>query len=107
MGRRLLITALTALCLAAPAGAQPRALWPGVSFETGVQFTPNGPVAINILTGPRPASTTTTLAPVLSNDSLTGTETLTAMQRRIASSATTAGINGDFFTFATGVPTGV
>ncbi len=107
MGRRLLITALTALCLAAPAGAQSRALWPGVTFETGVQFTPNGPIAINILIGPRPASGATTLAPVLSNESLTGTETLTAMQRRIASSATTAGVNGDFFTFATGVPTGV
>jgi exopolysaccharide biosynthesis protein len=107
LGRRLLITALTALCLVAPAGAQSRALWPGVSFETGVQFTPNGPIAINILMGPRPASGATTLAPVLSNESLTGTETLTAMQRRIASSATTAGVNGDFFTFATGVPTGV
>lgn len=107
MRRRLLVTALTALLLAAPAGAQPRTLWPGVTFENGVQFTPSGPVAINILIGPRPASGPTTLAPVLSNESLTGTETLTAMQRRTASSGTTAGVNGDYFTFATGVPTGV
>ena len=72
MVRRLLATGLLALVLAAPAAAQPRILWPGVTFDTGVQFTPNGPVAINILSGPRPGGTTT-LAPSLSNDTLTGT----------------------------------
>lgn len=106
MGRRLLATGLFALLLAAPASAQPRTLWPGVTFDTGVQFTLNGPVAINILTGPRPGGTTT-LAPALSNDTLTGTETLTSMERRIAPTATTAGLNGDYFTFATGLPSGV
>jgi exopolysaccharide biosynthesis protein len=106
MGRRLLATALFVLVLAAPGAAQPRPLWPGVTFDTGVEFTPNGPVAINILTGPRPGGTTT-LAPVLSNDALTGTETLTSIQRRIAASATTAGVNGDFFTFSSGLPSGV
>ena len=67
---------------------------------------PNGPVAINILSGPRPGGTTT-LAPSLSNDTLTGRETLTAIERRTAPQATTAGINGDFFAFATGLPSGV
>src|SRR3954454_22545232 len=104
MVSRLLATGLLlalALVAVAPAAAQPRALWPGVTFDTGVQFTTNGPVAINILTGPRPGGTTT-LAPALSNEALTGTETLTAMERRIGASATTAGINGDFFTYASG-----
>ena len=101
MGRRLLATGILLLVFAAPAAAQPRALWPGVTFDTGVQFTPNGPVAINILTGPRPGGTTT-LAPSLSNDTLTGTETLTAIERRTAASATTAGVNGDFFTLRLG-----
>ena len=72
-------------------------LWPGVTYDTGVQFTSHGPVAINILTGPRPGGTTT-LAPVLSNETLTGTETLTAMRaprsrrrrRRPGSTATTS-----------------
>ena len=104
--RRLLLTSIAALVLAAPAGAQPKLLWPGVAFDTGVQFTPSGPVAINILTGPRPGGTTT-LAPVLSNETLTGTETLTAMQRRTATSSTSAGVNGDFFTFSSGLPSGV
>jgi hypothetical protein len=106
MGRRLLAISVLALLLVAPAGAQPRALWPGVTFDTGVQFTSHGPVAINILTGPRPGGTTT-LAPTVSNETLTGTETLTAMQRRTATTATSAGINGDFFTFSTGLPSGV
>ena len=106
MRRRLLAPTLLAQILAAPAAAQSRMLWPGVTFDTGVQFTSNGPVAINILTGPRPGGTTT-LAPALSNETLTGTETLTAIQRRTAATATTAGVNGDFFTFASGVPSGV
>jgi hypothetical protein len=106
MRPRLLASVLFALVLAAPAAAAPRTLWPGVTFDTGVQFTPNGPVAINILTGPRPGGTTS-LAPALSNDTSTGTETLTAMQRRIAPTATTAGVNGDFFTFESGLPSGV
>ena len=106
MRPRLLASVLFALVLAAPAVAAPRTLWPGVTFDTGVQFTPNGPVAINILTGPRPGGTTT-LAPVLSNDTLTGRETLTSMERRVATTATTAGVNGDFFTFASGLPSGV
>src|SRR3954452_25106698 len=109
MIRRLLATGLLlalALVAVAPAAAQPRVLWPGVTFDTGVQFTPNGPVAINILAGPRPGGATT-LAPSLSNDTLTGREALTAIERRPAPQATTAGINGDFFTFATGIPSGV
>ena len=106
MRRRLLLIAIAALVLAAPAGAQQRTLWPGVTFDSAVQFTPHGPVALNVLIGPRPGGTTT-LAPALSNETLTGTETLTAMQRRLASSATTAGVNGDFFSFDTGAPSGV
>ena len=106
MGRRLLLTTFVGLLLAAPAAAQPRALWPGVTYDTAVQFTSNGPVALNVLIGPRPGGTTT-LGPALSNETLTGTETLTAIQRRVAGSATTAGINGDYYSFATGAPSGI
>lgn len=106
MRRRLLLIPFAALLFAAPATAQTRTLWPGVTYDGAVQFTPHGPVALNVLTGPRPGGTTT-LAPALSNETLTGTETLTAMQRRLAGSATTAGVNGDYFTFATGIPSGV
>lgn len=94
------------LLFAAPAGAQQRELWPGVTYEGAVQFTSHGPVALNVIIGPRPGGTTT-LAPALSNETLAGTETLTAMQRRLAGSATSAGVNGDFFSFASGAPSGV
>ncbi|MSO58130.1 MAG: hypothetical protein EXQ77_03715 [Thermoleophilia bacterium] len=108
--RRVLATAATlAVCVlasVAPASAGERELWPGVTYEKGVQFTPNGPVEISILRGPRPDGLTT-LEPVLSTESILGLETLTAMQRRLAPTATTAGVNGDFFTLATGRPSGV
>src|SRR5688572_30411106 len=106
---RLLVTAAViplAFALAAPVAAAPRTLWPGVTYERGVQFTPRGPVAFNVLRGPRPGGLTT-LEPVLSNETIVGRETLTSMQRRLVPQATAAGINGDYFTFATGRPSGV
>ncbi|MEI7760409.1 MAG: phosphodiester glycosidase family protein [Thermoleophilia bacterium] len=108
MRRLLLLPTFVALILAAPAVAQPRTLWPGVTYDTAVQFTSNGPVALNVLTGPRPGGTTT-LVPALSNETLTGTETLTAMQRRFAgaTATATAGVNGDYFSFETGSPSGI
>jgi hypothetical protein len=108
MRRAAVIAAAVAACLlaASPAPAQRTALWPGLSFERGVQFTPHGPVAISILVGPRPGGATT-LAPVLPDETLTGRETVVEMQRRISATATAAGVNGDYFTFANGRPSGV
>ena len=108
--RRLVVTLLVTLAaaaLVAPVGeAAPRELWPGVTFENDVQFTPHGPVAINVLRGPRPGGLTT-LEPVVSNGTTVGRETLTGMQRRLASTAAMAGVNGDFFALATGRPSGL
>jgi phosphodiester glycosidase len=110
MRRRLLVTTPLALLLAAlvalSAGAQPRALWPGVTFDRTVQFTPNGPVVLNVLTGPRPGGTTV-LTPLLSNEALTDRETLTAMERRTSAGGALAGVNADFFTFKSGIPSGI
>jgi hypothetical protein len=105
MRRSLLIVIAVVLTVVSPSAAA-ETLWPGVTYETGLQLTPHGPVAINILIGPRPGGTTT-LAPVLSGDTLGGRETVTAMQRRLSSTATSAGVNGDFFSFETGRPSGV
>jgi hypothetical protein len=103
----VLLCVLAALSVqVAAAGAAERTLWPGVTYERGVQLTPNGPVAISILRGPRPGGLTT-LEPLLSNETLLGRETLTGMQRRLGSVVTTAGVNGDFFTLSTGMPSGV
>ena len=108
MRRRLSILAVVGLASVALAGvarAQERELWPGVSFRQTIQPTPNGPVVVDVLTGPRPGGTTT-LEPLLSNDTLTGRETLTKIEQRLSASATYAGINGDLFNLHTGLPSG-
>ena len=103
----LALTVALAAVVSVPAAASAtRQLWPGVTYEPGVQFTTRGPVVINVLRGPRPGGLTT-LEPVLSNDTIVGRETLTAMQKRLATAATAAGVNGDYFTFATGRPSGI
>jgi hypothetical protein len=103
---RILIGGLLALVAAGPAGAQTRTLLPGVTYERGVQFTPHGPVALHVVTGPRPAGLYA-LRPVLSNELIPGTERVTTMQKRLSVSATMVGVNGDFYNFATGRPSGI
>ncbi|HEU5263022.1 MAG TPA: phosphodiester glycosidase family protein [Gaiellaceae bacterium] len=91
---------------ASPAAAQATQLLPGVTYETGVQFTPHGPVSLHIVRGPRPVSLYR-LRPVLSNDSVVLRETLSAMQRRQSTQATSVGVNGDYFSLADGRPSGI
>ncbi len=50
----LVVASLVASFLVPVVSAAPRELWPGVTYEPGVQFTSRGPVAINVLRGPRP-----------------------------------------------------
>ncbi|HWH05174.1 MAG TPA: hypothetical protein VNT23_01915, partial [Gaiellaceae bacterium] len=108
MLRKLLIGALAALAVAAPAAAQThkQTLLPGVVYERAVQFTPNGPVALHVVRGPRPNGLYG-LQPVLSNERVTGTERVTAMQKRLSTQATMVGVNGDMFNWATGRPSGI
>jgi hypothetical protein len=81
-------------------------LMPRVTYERQVRFTWHGPVVIHILRGPKPGGLYA-LRPVLSNGVLLGRETVTSMQRRVSSTATVAGVNGDFFTWDEGLPTGM
>jgi hypothetical protein len=103
---RLLIGALLALVLAAPAAAQRVELMPGVAYERGVQFTPHGPVALHVVTGPRPTGLYA-LRPVLSNETVVGRETVSSMARRTALSATSVAINADMFEWTSGHPSGI
>ena len=100
------LVALAATLFAAPASAQATQLFPGTTFEQGVQFTPHGPVAIHVVRGPRPVGLYR-LRPVLSNESVVRRETLSAMQHRIASQGTIVGVNGDLFAWADGRPSGI
>ena len=91
--------------LIAPAGdGAPRELWPGVTFETTCS---SRRTARSRSTSPRPAAGRADDAGAgFSNDTIVGRETLTRMQRRLASAAAMAGVNGDFFALATGRPSG-
>ena len=107
MLRKLLIGGIAALVCSAPASAATKQLlMPGVTYEHAVQFTPHGPVALHVVSGPRPTGLYE-LRPVLSNETIQGTERVTSMQKRLSSQATMVGVNGDMFEWATGRPSGV
>ena len=107
MVKKVLVAAVVALVLTPAAGAAGRVqLMPGVVYEKQVQFTPHGPVAIHVMSAPKPGGLYA-LRPVLSNGSILGRETVTSMQRRVSSIATVAGVNGDMFTWNEGSPSGV
>jgi hypothetical protein len=103
--RKLVIGGLLSLVFAAPAGAARTTLMPGVTYERQVELTAHGPVAIHVLTAPRPGGLYS-LAPVLSNGVISGREPLTALERRASATGTVAGVNGDFFA-ASGEPSGI
>jgi hypothetical protein len=116
----LIPAALTVLVVAAAASAATRShrhtsqqsistteLMPGVTYRREVDFTSRGPVVLDIVTAPKPDGTVYTLAPVLSNDVIRGTEKLTAIEQRLRSEATTVGIDGDYFDSKTGAPHGI
>jgi exopolysaccharide biosynthesis protein len=86
--------------------AQTSLLMPGVTFTKRVQFTANGPVVLDVVTAPKPGGLYS-LSPVLSNETIVGREKLTDMEKRLSSSATTVGVNGDLFDTSDGHPSGV
>ena len=100
------VAAVGFLLSAGPAAAQQTALFPGVTYENGVQFTPHGPVAIRVVRGPKPVGLYR-LRTTLSNETVLGRETVSSMQRRLASQATMVGVNGDLSRFADGKPSGI
>jgi hypothetical protein len=114
--RRLAIVTAVAALAAVPAGAAPRAgveqaapqiLMPGVAYQRQVEFTPHGPVVLDVVTAPKPDGSLYALQPVLSNDAIVATEKLTDMQKELSATATTVGVNGDFFAPNPGKPTGI
>jgi hypothetical protein len=114
--RKLFIAAALAGFAALPAGASQRVsaqvvaqslLMPGVSYQREVEFTPHGPVVLDVVTAPRPDGTLYTLAPVLSNNAVVGTEKLTDMQKELSATTTAVGVNGDFFAPDPGKPSGI
>ncbi|HEY7690930.1 MAG TPA: phosphodiester glycosidase family protein [Gaiellaceae bacterium] len=105
MLRRAVFLCLLALVLVGPAGAAPQELVPGLTYERKMEFTTRGPVVVDVLTAPRPGGLWS-VKPVLSNETIPGTERLTAIEQRLSASATVAGVNGDLFA-ASGAPSGI
>jgi hypothetical protein len=113
--RKLLIAAAVAGALAVPADAartssaqivSQQLLMPGVSYQRQVTFTPRGPVVLDVVIAPRPDGSLYTLAPVLSNNAVVGTEPLTSIEKDASATATVVGVNGDFFASG-GAPAGI
>ena len=106
MSRKLLIAFLFALMVAPPAAARPVQMMPGVTYDRILRWTPAGPVAIHVVTAPKPGGLYS-LTPLLSNGTIVGRETVSSMERNASAQMTTIGINGDFFSWTGGWPSGL
>ncbi len=115
MLRRFLIVAALGVLLASSASGARRQLvqsssqelMPGVTYTREVDFTPRGPVVLDVVTAPRPDGSLYSLQPVLANGVLPGTATLTDVEKRLSTGATVVGVNGDLFSSTTGLPSGI
>jgi hypothetical protein len=103
-----LAAALAALLFPASvlAGRTSREIMPGVAYIRESRQAYGGPLVLHMLLGPRPGGLYA-VKPVLSNELVTGRETVTSMQRRLSRRATLAGVNGDFFGWSMGYPSGM
>jgi hypothetical protein len=107
MVRRVAIILGLTAALAGPAAAQPTELMPGVTYERTVEFTPHGVVVLHVITAPRPGGLYA-LRPVLAGGTLTGgLAPVTAVERGLAPTATTVGIEGDLFHATDSRPSGI
>ena len=114
--RKLFIAAALAAIAALPAAASQGTsaqtvaqslLMPGVTYQRQVEFTPRGPVVLDVVTAPKPDGTLYSLTPVLSNNAVVATERLTDMEKELSATSTAVGVNGDFFVADPGKPTGM
>ncbi|MFY9580306.1 MAG: phosphodiester glycosidase family protein [Gaiellaceae bacterium] len=109
MLRRAVITLVVAGTIAAPATGAPirgQTLMSGVVYAKQIEFTAHGPVALNVVSAPRPSGLYSIRA-WLSNGAVQGRERLTDMENGISATATVLGVNGDFFDTRWGTPSSV
>jgi len=106
MSRKFSIAVLVALIVASPAAGRPVQVMPGVTYERILRWTPGGPVAMYVVTAPKPGGLYS-LTPLLSNGTIVGRETVSSMERNASAQMTTIGVNGDFFSWNGGWPSGL
>jgi hypothetical protein len=104
----VLVAASAALVLPATAAAERRSveLMPRITYTHDARRVGGERVVFHVARGPQPGGLYD-LRPVLSNSAVTGVETLTGMQRRMLRRANVVGVNGDFFGWALGNPSGI
>ena len=110
MLRRFAFTSLAAAILVPSASGAPpvrgQALMPGVVFSRQLEFTAHGPVALNVVSAPRPQGLYS-LRAALSNSVVQGRERLTDMEKEVSSQTTVVGVSGDYFDSRWGSPSGI
>jgi hypothetical protein len=106
MRRKVLFAVLAALVFAPSSAAATTELMPGVSYQRILRWTSAGPVVMYVVTAPKPQGLYR-LMPLLSNGTIIGRETVSSMQRDVSSQMTTVGVNGDFFSWTGGWPSGL
>ena len=106
MPRKLFAVAVAGLVLAPSAFARPVQVMPSVTYDHILQWTPHGQLSMYVITAPRPGGLYS-LDALLSNGTITGRETVTSMERDVSTRMTTIGVNGDFFNWNSGWPSGL
>ena len=106
MRRALFIAVVVALLLTPPAAAGPVQLMPGVFYQRILRWTSAGPVVMYVVTAPKPQGLYG-LTPLLSNGTIVGRETVSGMERDASAQMTSVGVNGDFFSWNGGWPSGL
>ena len=106
MSRKFLAAVLVALILTPSAAARPTLVMPGVTYERILQWTAAGPRVMYVVTAPKPEGLYR-LTPLLSNGTITGRETVSSMERNASAQMTSIGVNGDFFSWHGGWPSGL
>jgi hypothetical protein len=79
---------------------------PGIRYIREKRTVGGAPVVFHVVLGPKPGGLYG-LRPVLSNELVSGKETLTSMQRRLLRRNNLVGVNGDLFNWTTGHPSGI
>lgn len=79
---------------------------PGVTYERILRWSPAGPLVMYVVTAPKPQGLYR-LTPLLSNGTIKGRERVSSMQRAASPQMTTVGVNGDFFSWTGGWPSGL
>jgi hypothetical protein len=106
--RRIVLFAVIVAVVWPPAAAPAAVtqLMPGVTYQRILRWTPAGPMVLYVVTAPKPQGLYR-LMPLLSNGTIIGRETVSSMERGASPQMTTVGVNGDFFSWTGGWPSGL